>query len=760
MRKLLPWAVAALALAAGALLLTKLRAPGFGRRPANLLLVSIDTLRADRLGCYGHTQAQTPYIDALAARGLRFEQATTVTPLTLPAHASLLTGTFPGHHGVRDNGGFYLGEEHRTLAEVLRERGYRTGGFVGAFVLDSRFGIHQGFDRYFDEFDLSKYDGVGMDTVQRSGDVVVAKAVEWLKQDERRPFFAWVHLYDPHAPYEAPEPHRSRFPATMAGAYDAEVAASDAFFGRLLDALASDGRLDETLVVVVGDHGESLGEHREQAHGFFVYDATVRIPLIVAGPGIPTRAVAEPVRIVDVMPTLLDRLGVAAPAEVQGKSLLPAGRGERLGLVGLSETYYPRYHYGWSELAAIRDGRYKLIAAPRRELYDLREDAGETRDLALEEPQRADILERALRAELARMAGTAAARGPQPIDPETEERLQALGYIGGTQSARHLDERARADPKDKIELYNLLKLAGSASVAGRIDEAVARVREVLAQDGEVIEGHTMLGNLHVKARRYDAAALAYRAALALDPGHQAATFSLALAYKLMERYDDALAGFERALALDARNTKAQFQLADIWMRRGRFDRAEPALRAALDRKVDRPAFLVKLGECLIEMKRYEEAERSLREALRAQPDVALAHYDLGLVLEAKGEPALAMREYEAEIARNPKAYRASFNLAKLLLAAGRPRDAAARFREAVTADPELGAGHLYLAKALLDSGDVEGARASALRGLAARPERKLLPLGHYILADVYTRLGRPKDAAREVQLARTLERGS
>ena len=228
MRKLLPWAAAALVLLALGLLFTKLRAPGFGHGPANVLLVSIDTLRADRLGCYGHAQAQTPYIDALAARGLRFEQAATVTPLTLPAHASLMTGSFPASHGVRDNGGFYLGDEQRTLAEVLRERGYRTGGFVSAFVLDSRFGIQQGFDRYFDEFDLSKYDGVGMDTVQRPGDVTVAKAIEWLKQDAGKPFFAWVHLYDPHAPYEAPEPFRSRFPATLQGAYDAEVAATDA----------------------------------------------------------------------------------------------------------------------------------------------------------------------------------------------------------------------------------------------------------------------------------------------------------------------------------------------------------------------------------------------------------------------------------------------------------------------------------------------------------------------------------------------------
>src|SRR5262245_37073788 len=314
-----------LALAAGLLFLWQRRLlPGLpDKRPRHVLLVSLDTTRADHLGCYGYEAAQTPRLDALAGSGLRFAQATTVMPLTLPAHASLMTGTFPGTHGVRDNGGFYVPDDQRTLAEVLRERGYRTGGFISAFVLDSRWGIQQGFERYFDEFDLSKYEGVGMDAVQRPGGEVVDKALEWLAADREKPFFAWVHLYDPHAPYEAPEPFRSRFPRNMQGAYDAEVAYADSLVGRLLDSLASDGRLAETLVVVVGDHGESLGEHEEQSHGFFIYDADVHIPLILAGPGVPERVVNDQVRIVDVMPTVLDLLGVEAPGAVQGKSLLP-----------------------------------------------------------------------------------------------------------------------------------------------------------------------------------------------------------------------------------------------------------------------------------------------------------------------------------------------------------------------------------------------------------------------------------------------------
>ena len=749
-------------LVAAALLGLALSCRGFSPKapsPRNLLLVSIDTLRADHLGCYGYASARTPVLDGLAASGLRFTQATTVVPLTLPAHCSLLTGTFPAHHGVRDNGGFYLGEEQATLAEALRAKGYRTGGFVGAFVLDSRWGIAQGFDRFFDDFDLSHYEGVGMDAVQRRGDEVVAKALAWLAEDRERPFLAWVHLYDPHTPYDPPEPYRKDFPATAAGAYDGEIAWSDALVGRLLDGLRADGRLAQTVVVVVGDHGESLGEHREQTHGFFVYDATVHIPLIVAGPGVSARTVTDQVRIVDVMPTALELLGQKAPESVQGRSLLPLARGERLSLVALSESWYPRYHYGWSELKALRDGRYKLIDAPRRELYDLARDPGERDDASGADGARTEALGRALREALAGVTSTNAPKGPRAIDPEAEERLQALGYLGGGGSPRVLEERPRGDPKDKIGLYNLLKRAGLASVEGRVDEAIAAAREALRQDPEVVEGHLLLGNFQSKAGRPEEAVRAYRKALALDPEHQGALFSLALAYKKMGRLEDAAAGFERAQKLDPRATKPLWQLGDLEMRRGRFDRAEAILEEGLARKGDRPSFLLKLGECYLEMKRWDDAEKRLREAQALRPDLAGLQYDLALVHEGRGEVVDAMGAYEADLRRDAKAYRSAFNLGRLLDRQGRGQEAIARYREALAVQPDFGTGELYLAKALLDTGDLRGAEEAARRGLARKPEPGVAPLGHYVLADVYTRQGRPEAAAREVAAARRMARG-
>ncbi|MBI1875514.1 MAG: sulfatase-like hydrolase/transferase [Acidobacteria bacterium] len=727
------------------------------RHHPNLLLISIDTLRPDHLGCYGYGAARTPTIDALAARGVRFADAVTVTPLTLPAHASLLTGTFPAYHGVRDNGGFYLPPELVTLAEILRGVGYRTAGFVGAFVLDSRWGLQQGFDLYADGFDLSQANGAAMDTIQHPANEVVDQALRWLDQKSDKPFFGWVHLYDPHAPYTAPQQVAAQFPPTLEGAYDAEIAWTDTQVGRLIDRLAQLRTLDETIVIIVGDHGESLGEHGEAQHGFFVYDAALRVPLIVAGLGLSTTVVRDQVRIVDVMPTTLDLMGVPVPAAVQGQSLRPALNGQHLELLAFGETWYPRYHYGWCELLAVRDGRYKFVLAPERELYDLQTDPRETRNLSSARPARADALERALLETLARIRRADAGTARQRIDRESEERLRALGYLSGQVGSRKPANRSCGDPKDKVELYNLLRLASDDSADGRIDEAIAKVTQVLAADDEVVEAHTMLGSLHLKAKRYGDAVDAYRRALALDPEYQRAAFDLAIAYKAMGRLDDARAGFERARQLDPRSGTAELELADIAMQKREFEVAAALLTKGLEQSANVPAYLVKLGECQIELKRYDEAEKRLREALEANPKIERAHYDLGVLYEARGSTDKAAAEYEAETALHGS-YSASFNLAKLLSRAGRHTEAVARFREAVDANPEFGTGYLYLAKALLDAGNLAEAERAARTGLSAHPDPPMAPLGHYVLADVYSRLGRVRDADRELRAARALEK--
>jgi arylsulfatase A-like enzyme/Tfp pilus assembly protein PilF len=751
---------AGLAAIAGGWLLFGGSVPGLLRpdAPRNLLLISLDTVRADRLGSYRYAAAETPYIDTLASSGLRFEQATTVMPLTLPAHSSLMTGTFPGWHGVRDNGGFYLDDDQRTLAEVLKEHGYRTGGFVGTFVLDRRWGIAQGFDRYFDEFDLDKFaDAAAMDMIQRPGSEVVDRALAWIGENREQRFFAWVHLYDAHTPYQAPESVQARFPRTRDGAYDAEIAYADLQVGRLVEALRADGRLSNTLIVVVADHGEMLGEHGEATHGFFIYESATRVPLIVNGPGVPAAVIPDQVRIVDVMPTALALLGVDVPTEVQGVDLMPLARGEALDLTAYSESWYPRYHYGWSELRSIQDGRFKLIQAPRPEVYDLSADPREERDRSAESAGLLDRMARALDAFESRTTREGAHQGPRPVDSETEERLAALGYVSGRINPKRLDQPAGGDPKDKIELYNLLKQAGSLSIEGKLDEAAAAVKTALAEDPEIVEAYMVLGNVYKKMKRPEEAIAAYRDALARDDEHQNALFSLAIAYKDEGRLDEARIGFERARELDPRNGKVLWQLADLWMRQNDFAKAEAVVNDALERQVDEARFLLKLGEICIEAKRFDEAERALRRALEKKPGLALAHFDLGLVHEGRGQPALAIEAYHTELAANPTAFRAAFNAAKLLQKIGRANDAIALFRKVVEIEPSFGTGHLYLAQALLETGDLAGAEQSARSGLENHPEPRMAPLGHYVLADVYERRGRVAEARRELAAAERLK---
>jgi arylsulfatase A-like enzyme/thioredoxin-like negative regulator of GroEL len=750
-RILLALAAAALAAAAFLLLRGPLPRPAWlGGGPRNLLIVTLDTLRADHVGSYGYTAARTKHLDALGARGMRFDRATTVAPLTLPAHSSLLTGTFPAFHGVRDNGGFYLGDDQVTLAELLKERGFRTGGFVSAFVLDSRWGIAQGFERFFDEFDFSKYEkAAGMDAIQRPGRETVDAALAWLAEDRRKPFFAWVHLYDPHTPYAAPPEQASLFPRSLTGAYDAEIAEADTQLGRLLDALEGDGRLRSTLVAVLADHGEMLGEHGEATHGFFVYEAAVRIPMVLAGPGVPARVVKDQVRIVDVMPTALELLDVPPPAAIQGASLMPLARGERLGLQAVAESWYPRFHYGWSELVTIQDERLKLIRAPRPELFDMQRDPGEQSDLASAEPRQVDVLRGVLEEMLGRLGSGRSVTGPQAMDAETAERLQALGYVGGAISARHLEERPRGDPKDKIELYNLLKRSTSASADGRLDEALGFVRRVLEQDPEVLEGHMLLGNFLSKGGKHAEAVDAYKRALALDPDHHESVFRLALAYKELGRPADARLGFERAQQLDPRNLRITLQLADLDMREKRFDAAETRLKKAIAEQEEPQRLLLKLGECYLETKRFEEAEKALADAISRDAKLETAHFNLGLAREERGDTVGAQAAYAKEVEQNPKAYRAAFNLGRLLQRSGRQREALERFRQVVPLAPDFAIGRLYLAKALLDAGELSEAEREARAGLALRPEKSLAPLGHFVLADVYNRQGRVKEALAE-----------
>jgi arylsulfatase A-like enzyme/Tfp pilus assembly protein PilF len=731
-----------------------------GVRPGdlNVLVVTFDTTRADRLGCYGYPDAGTPAVDRLAADGVVFDAAVSAAPLTLPAHATIFTGTRPPVHGVRDNGGYVLGEGAVTLAEVLKGAGWRTGAFVGAYVLDAKWGLDQGFDVYFDQFAISRYRTLSLGAVSRRAGAVVDAALPWLDQNAATKFFAWLHFYDPHSPYDPPEPFKSRFAGRP---YQGEIAYADAELGRVLDWLARRGLADRTIVVVMGDHGESLMEHGEGTHGLFVYDATVRVPLVIRAPFARTRGrrVAAVVRSEDVLPTILDLVGLDPPHAVQGRSLLPllTGAARELDLEAYSESLYARNHFGWSELRALRVGRYKYIEAPRPELYDLERDPRELTNLY---ETRRDLAARLARG-LARV-GAEGSDGTPPnpgaVDPETRERLAALGYIGTFVHRAPRPREQRPDPKDKIDVFNLLVAAQESGERESGAHKIARLERVIALDPEVVDAWVMLGNEYVKQGEVLTGVAHYRRALALNPESDLALINLANAYRRLGDYQAAILGYERYLERDPRNAYVRYQLGELYFDLGALDRAALAFRAALALDDRVAAARTALGVVALRRGDLDTAEREIRAALAQQPDVRLAHFNLALVAEARGDLETAEREYRAEIEGHPTSYKAAFNLGRLYERLGRPLDQVRAYRQAVEMNPAFAEGYLYLAKWYLDRGErYEEAVALARRGLALGPSAEFAPLGHYVLADLFNRLGRFEEARGELAKGRALE---
>jgi len=718
----------------------------------NLVLVTLDTLRADRLGCYGFRGVQTPNIDSLAADGVVFEQATSTAPMTLPSHASILSGLIPPHHGVRDNGGFFLEEGTVTLAERLGDAGYATGAFVGAWVLDSRWGLSQGFDTYSDHFDLSKYKIVNLGTVQKKGDEVMDLALDWLAGVKDRRFFAWIHLYDPHTPYEPPPPFDERYPGQP---YLGEIAYTDSVVGRLVAWLRQSGTWDRTLVVLVADHGESLGEHGESTHTFFVYDATQHVPLVVRTPWGDRGRSHVQASTVDVMPTALELLGLPAPEGIDGRSLAPfvlhpAADADR---VAYSETYFPRFHFGWQHLRALRNGRYKYVEAPRPELYDLRADPGETRNLFAPNSETA----RSLAERLTALAGSGAQAAPdrESLDPETLQRLAALGYVGG---GPEVDPDAELpDPKDKIGLVARLGEAKALAREEKLEEAVAAIRAIVAEDAGIIDAHVALGGFLLQLRRTDEAILSYKQALALQPDNEMALSELATAYRMQGRGDAAVEGYRRVLEIEPRSPQIWYQLGTLYVDLGRLDEAKGTFEKALEYNPEMGAAYNSLAALAFRQGDLGEAERMVREGLRLEEDLRASRYNLARVLEARGKPAEAERLYREELAHFADNGRARFNLAQLLRERGDRAGYLGELRACTQAAPDFGPAYFFLAREELAEGRLDSAASLARRGLEVDTVSEVAPLGHYVLADVYGRQGRAADARAEVGRAKELE---
>ena len=726
------------------------------RKPAphdlNVVVITIDTLRADRLGCYGFSQAESPRIDDLAREGVVFERVTTAVPLTLPAHASIFTGLLPPRHGVRDNGGFFLEASKTTLAERLKEAGYATGGFVGAWVLESKWGLARGFDTYSDKFDLSKYRVISLGTVQKKGDEVMDGALAWLETVRSQKFFAWVHLYDPHTPYDPPEPYRSRHPGEP---YLGEIAYTDHVVGRLLDWLRAGGLLDRTLVVLTADHGESLGEHGEATHGFFIYGSTTQVPLIVRTPWGNHGRSRAPVASVDIFPTVLDLVGLRPGDGVDGRTLVRAVLDPTadVGHPAYVETYFPRYHFGWQHLRGLRDGRHQFVEAPRPELYDLEKDPGEVTNIFKAFSRRAEEL----RVAMEQRAGEAGPAAPErrKLDPEALQRLAALGYVG---SAGDVDPKAvLPDPKDKIRVHQLMGAAKTAAQEDHVEEAIAKMQQVLADDPEIIDAHLTLGNWLARAGRPEEAVGEFKRVLALKPDNDLAMVNLAHIYRAQGKSEAALEGYRGALKLDPGNTQVRYQLATLYLDLGREREAVAAYREALAANPELGAAWNSLGALAFLRGDLAEAERLVDRGLQLEPRVRFGAYNRARILEARGDLAGAEALYRRELETYPDHGRARFNLAQLLRQRGDRAGYITELRASTEHAADFGPSFFFLAREELLAGRLDAAADLARRGLRADGGSEISPLGHYVLADVLSRQGKSAESQKEAEAGRRLE---
>lgn len=539
-------------------------------RGHNLLVITLDTTRADHLGSYGYAGAATPHLDRLAVSGLRFEHALTTAPVTLPAHSTIFTGLEPPHHGVRNNAEFTLRDDASTLAEVLGGAGYDTAAFVSSFVLDARYGLAQGFAHYDDHVDPPPTSGFAAGVLERSAARTVDAAIGWLEaRRSEKPFFLWVHLFDPHAPYLPPEPFATRFADRL---YDGEIAAMDAAIGRLLEATARLGVDEQTVVLALGDHGEGLGDHGERTHAFFVYDSVMRVPLLLSAPGV----VREPgvvrdciVSTADLTPTLLSLLGVADPAKRDGLDLLTT-RTDPTRTVYL-ESLPPWLDYGWAPLYALRSRDEKVILAPRPERYDLEHDAGELRDLlAGKSGGDAVALLARLRERVAGdLASPAGTTGTTAVDSELRGQLQALGYLSGAGPAEGAEgSQALDDPKDRVGIANALVDANALAATGRVAEAIAAAEAAYRLSPRDRSALQALGKLYLRAGRIREADRAFRAFSEIRPKADVSLLLGQIAL-LDGKIEESGRWLEQARDLEPKHGGVYIALGDLALRQGR-----------------------------------------------------------------------------------------------------------------------------------------------------------------------------------------------
>ena len=741
-----------------------------------VLLISIDTCRADYLGCYGYQMATTPNIDAFAQDALLFSQVLSPVPLTLPAHCSIMTGRYPPGHGVHDNMTYHLAAGQTTLAEILLDQGYSTAAVTGAFVLDSQFGLNQGFTEYDDRFEPQPGAGVADLNQRRAGDVT-ARATRWLEHHCDEPFFLFLHYYDPHAPYDPPAPFAQRFAENL---YAGEIAYTDHCVGEVLEKLKALERYEESLIIITADHGEGLGDHGEAGHDFFIYESTVRVPLIVKLPGRqqPLR-IEDRVSLSDVVPTVLGALGRPIPPNIDGEDLSGYQESRRAG--GMERELYCESltptSYAGSPLLGIVMDRWKYIEAPRPELYDLLHDPQETRNLAAEDPARADYMCRRLQEQLVKLTSD-----PQDasvdecrtaLDPAARERLASLGYLSGRAVSEDLAfDRTKQDPKDLIGFHQDLQT--TVGLIGERQYANARevcARMLAAQPG-IADVHILLGDMAYEEGQLDEAVQSYREYIrlaeagrtpSLSPNRVKAHYNLANVLAELGEPEAGLREYERALEINPNHLDARHNCGLTLAEMGRLEGAIAQFQAALDIKPAATDIRLDLCRALAFAGRPAEADQHLIAALQMGVDSAPLAMRLGDVLMAQGRMNEAVEQYAAATRMAPNFPEAQYKLAHGLLGVGRAREAIRTYRQTLSIFPDWSALANELAWILATHNDArcrDGREALRIGRDLCKAADNREPMYLETLAAAYAELGRFDEALRFERMAFDLAQAS
>ena len=633
-------------------------------KPMNVVMITLDTVRADHLHCYGNEKIKTPSIDALAASGVIFEKAVAQTPLTQPSHASMFTGENPNVHNVRDTGGFALQPSSVTMATIFQQRGWNTAGFISASVLSKMFGFNQGFATYDDQLDHRK----SRDPVStRAADVTADHAIRWLQQQSGKPFFLWVHFYDAHFPYDPPPEFRKQYPQDP---YDAEIAFEDQQLGRVLDAVMQKSPAENTLIVLLSDHGEGLGDHGEFDHGVFLYDSTVRIAWIMAGPGVSAGVhVQQQAREIDLLPTVLDLMGGQPSSTVQGTSLVPAFSGKTVpSNYSYEETLYPKINMGWSELRGIHTARWMYIRAPRPELYDLDQDPGERNNVIEAHPKEYRELDAQLK-KASRLgdSGTETVALKQ-MDQQTMNQLKSLGYTAGFAGTSFDLNGKGDDPKDHVatlKALHLVDISGLSAAATQRD--IQLLQDAVKQDPSNPTLYESLVDKYEAAGQYPQAMQVCQQALHHTVLNGMILSRLANLYLRTGNLKEAISYYQQAEQQNPLDIESQNDLATAYLQSGQLADAERVFRWVLAIQPYAPAYN---GLGIIADKRNDVAgaRANFEKAVQLSPTYVEGQLNLGIICNQAHDIPCARTAFRAFVANAPKDYGPELSQAKAALA--------------------------------------------------------------------------------------------